>query len=85
VRVGALGAFAFDHGAGGDGDGLAGDDPPSISSNGISTGAGTSQSTSSMKSKRSQFGIPNNLILGMPARSRATWRLVLSTHHGHVV
>ena len=35
ARVGAVGAFPFDHGAGGDGDGLAGLTPPSISSNGI--------------------------------------------------
>ena len=82
----AVWAFALDHGAGGDRDGIFARGPRRRRSRpkGMSKVTSPSQSTSSIMSKRRKFGVPSNLIFGIPARSRATWRLVLSTHQGNV-
>ena len=65
--MGAVWAFAFDHGAGGDGDGVAGQDP---AQGDFERARPEPRSRhSSMKSNCRKFGVPSNLNFGIPARS----------------
>ena len=82
--MGAVRAFAFDHSAGGDRDGLAGHDPAGDLGQGNFDGRRNRAADLLAELELPTVRLPKPTF-GMPARSLATWRWVLSTHHGNAV